>query len=78
MTLRSAGLEVRQIPTIPEPEKSGEVIAANAATFAPYVDERTIAIRLSSVMFHSGQWNDIGDICAAFRPRGIHVVADIT
>lgn len=78
MSLRSAGLEVRQIPTIPEAEKSGEVTAANAATFAPYVDERTIAIGLSSVMFHSGQWNDIRDICAAFRPRGIHVVADIT
>ncbi|KAI5460499.1 pyridoxal phosphate-dependent transferase [Mariannaea sp. PMI_226] len=78
MSLRSAGLEVRQIPTIPTAQESGEVVAANAATFAPYVDDRTVAIGLSSVMFHSGQWNDVGDICAVFRPRGIHVIADIT
>ncbi|KAF4458739.1 class IV aminotransferase [Fusarium albosuccineum] len=78
LSLRSAGLEVRQIPTITEAEKQRKVTAANAATFAPYVDDRTIAIGLSSIMFHSGQWNNVGDICATFRPRGIHVVADIT
>lgn len=78
MSLRAAGLRVRQVPTIPAAEKSGEVTAADAATLAPHVDERTVAIGLSSVMFHSGQWNDVGGICAAFRPRGIHVVADIT
>ncbi|KAH6975117.1 pyridoxal phosphate-dependent transferase [Ilyonectria sp. MPI-CAGE-AT-0026] len=78
MSLREAGLEVRQIPTIPEAEKAGQVTAANAATFAPYVDDRTRAIGISSVMFHSGQWNDVADICAAYRPRGIHVVVDAT
>ncbi|KAI8285070.1 putative aminotransferase [Colletotrichum sp. SAR11_240] len=78
MALRTTGLEVRQVPTIPEAEKSGKVTAANAATFAPYVDERTRAIGISSIMFHSGQWNDVADICKAYRPRGIHVLADLT
>ncbi|KAF7557713.1 hypothetical protein G7Z17_g435 [Cylindrodendrum hubeiense] len=78
MSLREAGLEVRQIPTIPEADKTGQVTAANAATFAPYVDDRTRAIGISSIMFHSGQWNDVADICAAYRPRGIHVVVDAT
>lgn len=78
MALRRAGLEVRQVPTIPEAERTGNVTAANAATFAPYVDERTRAIGLSSIMFHSGQWNDVADICKTFRPRGIHVLADLT
>lgn len=74
MALRSAGLEVRQIPTISE----SKVTAATAETFAPYVDERTRAIGISSIMFHSGQWNDVAGICAAFRPRGVHVLADLT
>lgn len=79
MSLRKSGLEVRQVPTIPEAEAAGgKVTAANAETFAPYVDERTRAIGLSSIMFHSGQWNDVADICSTFRPRGIHVLADLT
>lgn len=78
MTLRKAGVEVRQVPTIPEAERTGKVTAATAETFAPYVDERTRAIGLSSIMFHSGQWNDVAGISAEFRPRGIHVLADLT
>ncbi|CAM1501856.1 Fc.00g038400.m01.CDS01 [Cosmosporella sp. VM-42] len=78
MALRAASLEVRQVPTIPEAEEAGTVTAATAATFAPYVDDRTRAIGLSSIMFHSGQWNDVTDICTTFRPRGIHVLADLT
>lgn len=78
MTLRSAGVEVRQVPTIPEAQRTGSVVSANAETFAPYVDDRTRAIGLSSIMFHSGQWNDVTGICKAFRPRGIHVLADLT
>lgn len=78
MTLRNAGVEVRQVPTIPEAQRTGSVVAANADTFAPYVDDRTRAIGLSSIMFHSGQWNDVTGICKAFRPRGIHVLADLT
>lgn len=80
MSLRPSGLEVRQIPTIPDSQNPGGagVVAANAETFAPYVDARTVAIGLSSVMFHSGQWNDVQGICDAYRPRGIHVLADLT
>ncbi|KAL1869591.1 hypothetical protein Daus18300_005445 [Diaporthe australafricana] len=80
MTLRRAGLEVRQVPTIAEAQRAGGegVTAATAETFAPYVDGRTRAIGLSSVMFHSGQWNDVAGICRAFRPRGIQVLADLT
>lgn len=78
MTLRSAGVEVRQVPTIPEAQRTGKVTAATAETFAPYVDQRTRAIGLSSIMFHSGQWNDVAGICKAFRSRGIHVLADLT
>lgn len=75
MALRAAGLEVRQVPTT----STGVVAAAaDAATFAPYVDGRTRAVGLSSVMFHSGQWNDVADVCRVFRPRGIHVLADLT
>ncbi|KAG5746303.1 hypothetical protein H9Q70_011015 [Fusarium xylarioides] len=78
MSLRPLGLEVRQVPTIEADKKNGKLRAANAETFAPYVDDRTIAIGLSSVMFHSGQWNDVAHVCSTFRPRGIHVIADIT
>lgn len=53
-------------------------MAANSETFLPFVDERTRAIGLSSIMFHNGQWNDIADVAATYRPRGIHVLADLT
>lgn len=79
MSLCKSGLEVRQVPTIAAAQAAGgKVTAANAETFAPYIDERTRAIGLSSIMFHSGQWNDVADICRTFRPRGIHVLADMT
>ncbi|KAK8203633.1 pyridoxal phosphate-dependent transferase [Phyllosticta capitalensis] len=69
LSMREAGLEVRQVK---------DECFADAATFAPYVDDRTRAIGISSIMFHSGQRNDIPGICAAFRPRGIHVLVDMT
>ena len=72
LALRDHGLDVRLVPT------KADCYAANANTFAPHIDERTIAIGLSSVMFHSGQKNDIKDICQRFRPRGVHVLVDIT
>ncbi|CAI7589557.1 unnamed protein product [Penicillium glandicola] len=65
------GLEVRRIDTKDE-------TCANAETFAPFVDENTIAIGLSSVMFHNGQMNNVKDICSRFRPQGVHVLVDIT
>jgi len=71
LALRDAGLEVRRIP-------DGEFDFANSETFMPYVDDRTRCIGISSVMFHSGQLNDVRDISMTFRPRGIHVLVDMT
>ncbi|KAE8423928.1 pyridoxal phosphate-dependent transferase [Aspergillus pseudocaelatus] len=78
MALRAMGLEVRQVPTIPESLETGKVVAANAEAFAPFVNDRTRAIGLSSIMFHSGQKNDVKEICNVYRPRGIHVLVDMT
>ncbi|GAV29531.1 hypothetical protein PMKS-003032 [Pichia membranifaciens] len=50
----------------------------NANTFADAVDANTIAIGISSVMFHSGLRNDIKSICDLYRPKGIHVLVDAT
>ncbi|KAJ5094513.1 hypothetical protein N7456_010374 [Penicillium angulare] len=77
LSLRRRGLEVRQVPTS-QTKGSEAATAATAATFAPYVDDRTRAIGLSSIMFHNGQWNDIADVAATFKPRGIHILADLT
>ncbi|KAL1303058.1 hypothetical protein AAFC00_006505 [Neodothiora populina] len=71
LALQETGLEVRQVPT-------NDRLYADASTFAPFVDENTKAIGISSIMFHSGQKNNVKDICDHFRPRGIHVLADIT
>ncbi|KAF4466940.1 class IV aminotransferase [Fusarium albosuccineum] len=78
MAMRAAGLEVRQVPTIPLAEQTGIVTAASAETFAPYVDDRTRAIGISSIMFHSGQRNDVAGISAKYRPKGIHILVDMT
>lgn len=72
LALREIGLEVRQVPT----QDTG--LSADASTFAPFVDDHTKAIGLSSIMFHSGQKNDIKNICAKFRPQSIHVLVDMT
>lgn len=74
LTLRRQGLEVRQVPT--KQDNGSE--AATAATFAPFVDDRTRAIGLSSIMSHNGQWNDIADVATTFKPRGIQILADLT
>ncbi|KAI5925580.1 pyridoxal phosphate-dependent transferase [Camillea tinctor] len=65
------GLEVRQIPL------AARSAAADAHTFLPYVDARTRAVGLSSIMFDTGQRNDVAGICAALRPRGVHVLVDL-
>jgi cysteine desulfurase / selenocysteine lyase len=62
------GVEVRMVPF------SGE--AATAATFAPYVDQRTRVITLSHVTFHAGHRHDLADIGRFCSARGIHLVAD--
>lgn len=71
ISLQEAGLEVRLIP-------SKDIYYADASTFEPYVDEKTKAIGISSVMFHSGQLNNVKDICDKFRPENIHVLVDMT
>ncbi|KAH7109092.1 pyridoxal phosphate-dependent transferase [Dendryphion nanum] len=71
LALAEQGLEVRQIP-------AGDKGFADASTFAPHVDGRTVAIGLSSIMFHNGQLNDVEDISTQFRPKGIHVLVDMT
>ncbi|MGC0367666.1 cysteine desulfurase/selenocysteine lyase [Rhodococcus sp. 27YEA15] len=68
LSKRSAGLEVRLVPN----DKKW----ADADTFASYIDDRTRAIGISHVMFHSGQRNDVASITAATADRGIAVVAD--
>lgn len=68
LSQRPAGLEVRRVPE----EKKW----ADAATFAPYVDNRTRAIAISHVMFHSGQRNDIGGIAELAHSVGARVVLD--
>ena len=69
--LVNQGLEVRMVET------NGSTFA-NADTFASYIDDKTIAIGLSSIMFHSGQLNDVQDICNTFRQKGVHVLVDLT
>ncbi|KAF1343623.1 pyridoxal phosphate-dependent transferase [Delphinella strobiligena] len=71
LALRETGLEVRQVST------NGQLYA-DAATFASLVNENTKAIGISSIMFHSGQKNNVQDICNHFRPRGVHVLVDMT
>jgi selenocysteine lyase/cysteine desulfurase len=68
LSQRSAGLEVRQVP---DDERW-----ADGTTFAPHVDERTRAIALSHVMFHSGQRNDVDSIVELARSVGAEVVLD--
>ncbi|KAL2670062.1 hypothetical protein Neosp_014943 [[Neocosmospora] mangrovei] len=58
LSLRSRGIEVRQVRTDARHDDFSTI--ANAATFEP------------------GQRNDVADICAEYRPRGIHVLADLT
>jgi selenocysteine lyase/cysteine desulfurase len=75
LAIADQGLEVRRVKVEgDDPSPS----CANANTFAAYVDEKTVAIGISSVMFHNGQLNDVGDISAVYRPRGIHVLVDMT
>lgn len=71
LALRDRGLGVKFVP-------NGIDHYADDATFAPYVDDRTVAVGFSSVMFHNGQMNNVKSICSRFRPRGIHVLVDMT
>lgn len=65
---RSAGLDVRIVPA------SHKWI--DDSTFKPYVDERTRAIALSHVMFHTGQRNDMVRLAGFCRERDIKLIVD--
>lgn len=71
--LISSGLEVKFVDV-----DETKLSPYNADTFKDAVDENTIAIGISSVMFHSGLRNDIKSICDTYRPRGIQVLVDAT
>jgi len=65
---RKAGLEVRLVP---ESRKW-----VDDETFRRFADDRTRAIAVSHVMFHSGQRNDLERIAAFCRERGLKLVVD--
>ncbi len=64
------GLEVRMVP------QDRQKKWADADTFAAYLDDRTRAIALSHVMFHSGQRNAVAGIARLARAHGAEVVVD--
>ncbi|KAI1090548.1 PLP-dependent transferase [Rostrohypoxylon terebratum] len=78
LALRERGVQVRIVPTVEEARRTGRVEAVGPETLRPWVDGRTRAIGISSVSFDAGQWNDVEGICREFRPRGIHVLADVS
>lgn len=49
---------------------------ATAATFEPYVTDRTRVISLSHISFHAGQRHDLLSIGRLCKARGIHLVVD--
>jgi selenocysteine lyase/cysteine desulfurase len=65
---RSAGLDVRIVPVSHK--------WVDETTFAPHVDERTRAIALSHVMFHTGQHNDVVRLAQFCRARNIKLILD--
>ncbi|XDG04949.1 hypothetical protein ABKA04_004564 [Annulohypoxylon sp. FPYF3050] len=78
LALRDRGLEVRIVPTVEDAKRTGRITAVGPETLRPWVDGRTRAIGISSITFDAGQMNDVEGICREFRPRGIHVLADVS
>jgi len=68
LSLRSRGVEVRQVPT------TGGWLDAGA--FAPHVDERTRAISMSHVSASPGQRHDTADVARLCRDRGAYLIVD--
>lgn len=71
--LASDGLEIKYVEVDNSNPKPCDV-----ETLKPYIDENTVAIGVSSVMFQTGILNNIKSICDEFRPMGIHVLVDAT
>lgn len=68
LNLQRKGVEVRFV------KLSGDI--ADAATFAPHIDDRTRVISLSHVTFHAGQRHDVASIGKLCRERGLYLVID--
>lgn len=71
MSLLPDGLKIKFIEV-----NQKSPVSHDANTFKDYVDENTIAIGISSIMFNNGLRNDVKSICDTYRPRGIHVLVD--
>lgn len=69
LNLKRKGVEVRFVPL-----KDNEI--ATAATFLPYIDDRTKVVTLSHVTFHAGQVHDLASIGKLCKERGIYLVVD--
>lgn len=70
LSKRNRGLEVRLVPNDPKGW-------ADIDTFLPFIDERTVAVSISHIMFHNGQMNDVNSIVEYCRPRNIEVLLDL-
>jgi selenocysteine lyase/cysteine desulfurase len=68
LNLQRKGVEVRFV------KLNGDI--ADAATFAPHVDDRTRAISLSHITFHAGQRHDVASIGKLCKDRGLYLVVD--
>lgn len=68
LNLQRKGVEVRFV------KLTGDV--ADAATFAPHVDDRTRAISLSHITFHAGQRHDVASVGKLCKERGLYLVVD--
>lgn len=66
LNLRAKGVTVRFAP----------METVDAATLAPFIDERTRAVSLSHVTFHAGHVFDIADIGRLCARKGIPLVVD--
>lgn len=74
MILRSAGVEVRQVPTIPEAQRTGDVVAATGDV---------CAVRRRPPSCHRTELYYVPQRTVERRPRylqarGIHILADLT
>ena len=68
LNLQRKGVEVRFV------RLTGDI--ADAATFAPHVNDRTRVISLSHITFHAGQRHDVASIGKLCKDRGLYLVVD--
>ena len=68
LNLASRGVETRFVPLTTE--------VADAATFRPYIDQKTRAISLSHVSFHAGHRHDVESVGKLCEERGLFLIVD--